>query len=238
MKQECQDKIDDYLLDRMPAAERLAFENELETDIGLKDQFLFTENLRHALKSRNEKLAAMKEWDGDYEWQYDSTSIQARIADSGYNYCPTTAMKKRQNIGRSIEKKFLYWFAGLTALFISVFFIIRNKSQVGNDKWDSITFPEENGVSHAGTEYSEIKSLIENKEFNEALALIDDEILFLEKLLNEDAVKDLRDKLLWLKFQALVGLNRKSDAKDILNMLRNKEGNYKIVADSIYNMIR
>ena len=62
MKKEFQDKIDDYLLGRISAADWLAFEQEAKCDSDIHEQLSFTKDVRLITKSRNEKLARMKEW--------------------------------------------------------------------------------------------------------------------------------------------------------------------------------
>lgn len=65
MKKEFQDKIDDYLLSRLSAADWLAFEQEANCDSDIHEQLSFTNDVRLITKSRNEKLARMKEWKED-----------------------------------------------------------------------------------------------------------------------------------------------------------------------------
>ena len=55
MKKEYQDRIDDYLLDRMNEEERRAFENDIENNMELREQMKFTEMVQGALKSKVEK---------------------------------------------------------------------------------------------------------------------------------------------------------------------------------------
>ena len=69
MKQEYQDRIDDYLLHRMSDKDKRAFEDELSHDEELREQLEFTKSVSSAIKSRNEKLAAMTKWRGDHHWK-------------------------------------------------------------------------------------------------------------------------------------------------------------------------
>ena len=55
MKKEYQDRIDDYLLDRMTEEERRAFENDIENNMELREQMKFTEMVQGALKNKVEK---------------------------------------------------------------------------------------------------------------------------------------------------------------------------------------
>lgn len=55
MKKTYQDKIDDYLLDRMTEDERQAFEEEIENNMELREQLKFTEMVQRALKNKDGK---------------------------------------------------------------------------------------------------------------------------------------------------------------------------------------
>lgn len=63
MKEEFQQKIDNYLMRRMSDEERMAFENEVDGNEELREQLSFTEEVLQVLKSRNNKLARMREWE-------------------------------------------------------------------------------------------------------------------------------------------------------------------------------
>ena len=49
MKEEYQDRIDNYLLGRMSEAERVSFERDLNLDDKLKEQYEFTKAMKNAL---------------------------------------------------------------------------------------------------------------------------------------------------------------------------------------------
>lgn len=230
MKFESQDKIDDYLMDRMPDDERMAFEKEVDGDKKIKEQLEFTMNLKQALKSRNEKLAAMERWKNDYIWKEDR-----RLATTSH---PT---------GRRI----IYWISGVAAVIVAGLFMIRNHNY-GDDS--SILLPSsgiDNNVFRAGSDNSDLKLLLSQKKYDEALALIEQKNQELKKdtlelirnsTIDKDQIeykllfyRDQSDELKWLKAQALIGLNRFNDAFPLLNELRNSEGLYKFAADSINN---
>lgn len=229
--------IDDYLLDRMPNVERLAFEKEVETDSELKEQLEFTKSLQQAMKSRSEKLALMKEWESAYEWQYDLDVAQTRAAGSGYESCSVPSTDDNRFEKKSSRIRILYWVTGMAAMFVAGFFIL-NKPNMGDDNWNNITFPTVNGGFRGSSDYSGIKLLMEQNDYKEALSLIDEEMKLLDKDSYQVSIKELRDELMWLKVQALVGLKRKKDAVSTLEKLRNSDGLYKNVADSIYLLIR
>ena len=56
MRKAYQDRIDDYLLDRMTKEERHAFEKEIENNDELQEQLEFTEKVQRAIKSKDEKM--------------------------------------------------------------------------------------------------------------------------------------------------------------------------------------
>lgn len=56
MRKAYQDRIDDYLLDRMTKEERHAFEKDIENNDELQEQLDFTENVQRAMKRKDEKM--------------------------------------------------------------------------------------------------------------------------------------------------------------------------------------
>ena len=63
MKIDFQEKIDDYVLGKMSAEDRDKFEKEVSRDIEKQEQLKLTQNVSTAIKSRNEKLVMMQEWE-------------------------------------------------------------------------------------------------------------------------------------------------------------------------------
>lgn len=63
MKIDYQEKIDDYVLGKMSAKDRDIFEKEVSLDKEMQEQLELTLNVRDAIKSRQEKLAMMQEWE-------------------------------------------------------------------------------------------------------------------------------------------------------------------------------
>ena len=90
MKEELQDRIDEYLLNRMSDEERLAFEKEVDSNKELQEQLSFTQNVQQAVKSRNDKLAKMGEWEKE---------------------------AKREDGHRS-GRQIYYWLSGIAALLV------------------------------------------------------------------------------------------------------------------------
>ena len=58
-----QEKIDNYLLDRMSEKERTAFEKEMEADQELKKQYMFTKVLKQEIDGRARLKEKMRKWD-------------------------------------------------------------------------------------------------------------------------------------------------------------------------------
>lgn len=231
MKQEYQDKIDSYLLSKMTKEESSAFETLLEQDAELKEQFHFTKSLKHAISSRNEKIKLIEDW----EMQY---------------------LKKKESATKKFPKilslKNAYWFSGIAAILIVGFFIFTNNDFVEESNGVIL---QNNIVVRSDANYDSIITELNNKEYSKALATIDYEekklkndemevdnsaqIIDEEELLYKKEVLRLRkEELLWLKIQALLGLNKTEEAIKAINVLRHSEGMYKIQADSLYNSIK
>lgn len=258
MKIDFQDRIDDYLLDRMSDEERNSFESDAAKDAELKEQLQFTETVQQATKSRNEKLAAMKEWKDDYVWEDErevaDSVVEYRSTGSGYNYCPAPSTNIIRSMPRSSGRKFLYWISGIAAVFAVGFFLIQNLYVV-NSPYEYKPTPRMNDMTlRAGSDNSEIELLLSQKKYGDALDLIEEKYLAVKedslvivqdetmdaerKEYDMQIVKDKQDELKWLKAHALLGLSQQETALRILDELRNEEGYYQMAADSLYNHIK
>lgn len=60
--EDIQDTIDNYLLGRISNAEVKEFEQEMASDNAVREQFLFTQMVKHELSDRNEKLRSVQQW--------------------------------------------------------------------------------------------------------------------------------------------------------------------------------
>ena len=258
MKIEFQDRIDDYLLDRMSDEERKSFESDAAEDAELEEQLKFTEIVIRATKSRNEKLAAMAEWKDDYAWE------DGRVAAS-----PASSA--------SPVRRIFYWVSGIAAVFVVGFFLIQNLSVGESNSLGNSQSPGVDGVAlRDGSDNSYIKLLLMQGNYKEALELIEEEYLAVKEdsleivhdlvsilcqsalAVKEDSleivhdgsidaeqkeydmqiVKDKQDELKWLKAHALLGLSQQETALRILDELRKEEGYYQMAADSLYNNIK
>ena len=258
MKIEFQDRIDDYLLDRLSDDERKSFESDAAENAELKEQLQFTETVQQATKSRNEKLAAMEEWKDDYVWEDErvaaASAAEYRPTGSGYDYCPAPTTESRRVGNSSPFKKIFYWASGIAAVFVVGFFLIQNL-YVANSPNEYMPSPRMNDMTiRAGSDNSEIELLLSQKKYDDALDLIEEKYLAVQddsldivqnesidaerKEYDMQIVKDKQDELKWLKAHALLGLSQQETALHILDELRNEEGYYQMAADSLYNHIK
>lgn len=225
MKQEYQDRIDDYLLHRMSDKDKRAFEDELSHNEELRKQLIFTKSVIKATKSRNEKLAAMMKWRDDHHWK------ERRVAAVPMN-------------------SLLYLVSGLAAVLVVGFFLIHNIGILYSPS-ENVQFSRINDVRlRAGSDYKDIEIMLAQQKYDEALKVIDlrlnalksdlsqskQDTLITQERLDYDlqVFKENTDDLTWLKVCALIGLNQKEEALTLLNNLRCEEGYYQNAADSLY----
>lgn len=222
MKIEFQDHIDDYLLDRMSDEDSKVFEQELKNDDELREQMEFTKDVQTATKSRNEKLAKMREWEDDYEWEDD----------------------------RRGKRQYLYWISGIAAIFIVGFFLIHNYMGGKEDMMFNPSSIEYSTMRGGGN-YENIEKLLVDKNYEDAMKQIEiEETKIAEQRTATDSIADEErraydrmliqekaDKLSWMKVYALLGADRRDDALQLLDELRHTEGEYKEKADSLYLII-
>ena len=57
MKKDFQDRIDEYILDRMSDEEKAQFEAEVSHDESKREQLEFTKDVKSAISSRADKMA-------------------------------------------------------------------------------------------------------------------------------------------------------------------------------------
>lgn len=255
MKIDFQDRIDDYLLDRMSEEERKSFESDVAADAELKEQLGFTETVLQATRSRNEKLAAMEEWKDDYVWENDeieaASATEYRATGSGYDSCPAPATEEPRSASRSSGRQFFYWLSGIAAMFVLGVFLIRNVD-MGSSSVDCMSPHSMNEMAfRAGSDNSEIELLLSQKKYEEALSLIEDKYLAVKedsltivqdstieterKEYDMQLVMDKQNDLKWLKVHALLGLTQQEAALRLLEELRKEKGYYQMAADSLYN---
>ena len=258
MKIEFQDRIDDYLLDRMSEEERKSFELDVAGNTELKEQLQFTETVQQAIKSRNEKLAAMEEWKDDYVWKEDrdvaASANEYRATGSGYDYRPAPTMESRRVGTSSPFKKILYWASGLAAVFVVGFFLIQNLYVVNSPNEYMSSSGMNDMTLRAGSDNSDIEQLLSQKKYEDALELIEEKYLSVQEdsldIVQDEtidaerkeydmlSVKYKQDELKWLKAHALLGMSQIEAALRVLDELRSEGGYYQMLADSMYNQLK
>lgn len=241
MKFELQDRIDDYLLNRMSDEERVAFEQEVANDKELKEQLEFTQDVQQAI-SRNEKLAAMKEWENDYVWKNEE------IPDDGIKGGEEASDEddngeEVNGDNRDKIRRIFYWVSGIAAVFVAGLMIFRTPSDI-----------DPNGMLREGDSYAYIDTLILHEQYQEALTRIEEEIqvnrndsieYVQNSLMSEEAldyklicIKERQDDLKWQTVLALLGMDRKDEALTLLNELRKEKGPYKKDAKALYKLVK
>ena len=230
MKFDYQEKIDDYLLNRLPDEERLAFEKEIGENAELREQLEYTRSIREAITSRSEMLAAMREWENDYQWENERAAVAHAV-----NEAP-----------RPAKKRLVYWISGVAAVLVVGLFLLLRPTNPNPDVILGDSF-------RGGRDYNVINDKLQQKDYEEALAYIEleadsikmdsIEIIKNQTIAKEELeyemilIKERQDELRWLKVLALIGLNRQEEVLSLLDELRNAECDYKQQADSLYNQI-
>lgn len=249
MKIEYQDQIDNYLLNRMSDEDRRTFEQEMKLDKELREQVEFTKNVQTALKSRNEKLIRMQEWQKEMDEEAERAyGYRATGSDRCYSPMPAMESQAKPNSSPRKKRRLIYWVAGIAAIFIAGLFVLPTITV-----YESAPVSEEYGVFRGGENYPEIKLLIEQKDYENAILSIEREEHSLEQtsLINRMDTTDRerqeydrmliemkQNELAWLKVHALLGLGKESEAVRLLELLRGTEGEYRQAADSLYNQLK
>lgn len=265
MKIEYQDRIEDYLFNRMADDERQSFEQDLEKDSELRDQYEFISMVKTALMLENIEND-VNEWTKAYE----EVAVEPEYEATGSGYeCNTIGPAPRTASAppRSSNRRFIYWISGIAALFIVGFFLFNNIF-VGVDadvafspdeaSSSGVAFsPRPQGVSTIRGNDVTTEILLAKADYQAALERIDSledematELMTLERekdsrgaeqdrlAYKQEELMMKQEELSWLKVQALLGLNRKEEAIALLDKIRNSESEYKEQADSLYNVLK
>ena len=88
MDEKFQDRIDNYLLNRMDDAEKMEFLREVEQDEEKKEQLEFTQDVKDSIRSREEKLLALKQFQRQYEQERKAAAYHATGTKQAACYCP------------------------------------------------------------------------------------------------------------------------------------------------------
>ena len=122
MDEKFQDRIDDYLLNRMDEAGKSAFLHEVEQDDEKKDQLEFTKQVRDAIRSREEKIRVLTRFQEDYDEERNvgvGRAVGAKVAECSRPDTTATPAPVRST------KKMWYWISGVAALVAIGFFATR-----------------------------------------------------------------------------------------------------------------
>lgn len=258
MDNKLQDRIDDYLLERMSEDDKILFEKELETNVELREQCNYTKLVKESVCEQALLDELMEQWDEEIE--QERTKERALVSACPDMSCdavePHFDVASKEAL--KPKRKIWYWVSGIAAVILVGLLVINpfyNEHAITLDG-DILS---ENTVRGNGDLY-EIQELIKNENYKDALALIeecekemqmseisdsccnvndsvDDEML--EQLEYERMQKKMRlDDLSWLKVYVYVGLNRNDDAKTLLEQIRKAPGVYREKADSLYNLMK
>ena len=122
MDEKFQDRIDDFLLNRMNEAERAEFLREVEQDADKKEQLEFTRNVKDSIRSREEKLQALNKFQRQYEQERRTAAYRAIGTERAACYCPAPEVAAKEPVR---SKKIWLWISGVAAVLVVGFFVIR-----------------------------------------------------------------------------------------------------------------
>ena len=118
-----QDRIDDYLLNRMNDAEKEAFLREVEQDEKKKKQLEFTKQVKGAICSREEKLRAMSEFQQHYRMKQRPAAMRQtgtnHVACFHRNVNETVTHPKRERRSK------WFWISGVAAVLVVGYFAVK-----------------------------------------------------------------------------------------------------------------
>lgn len=124
MDEKFQDRIDNYLLNRMDDAEKARFLREVEQDVEKKKLLEFTQNVKDSIRSREEKLRALLQFQRQYEEERRTVAFRATGTERAACYCPVPEMEERP---MQSKKKIGLWISGVVVVLVVVgFYAIRS----------------------------------------------------------------------------------------------------------------
>jgi len=238
-----QDKIDNYLLNRMSIEERHEFEQELEANAELKEQLEFSRLVQAAIKDRCNKLSQIAKWE-----QEEAEQLIELEDEQSNTIVPVKSWRK-----------YLYWSSGIAAVFVVGFFIFSTMKYSSNDvgSFGSPSDGDSYGNVYRGGSAidSYIIDYLEKGEYDLALMLIEreesevkDELSSLNDLrqglskedieYEKEIIEEELHRLQWLKAIALKGCNKREEALSVLDDLRKIKGEYRLKADSLYKELK
>lgn len=127
MDEKFQDRIDDYLFNRMNVDEKESFLHEIEQDAEKKEQLEFTRNVKASICSREEKLRALAQFQQQYEEKRNAYGMCA----AGISKACSSSAPKIEERNIQSKKKIWLWISGIAAVFVVGFFSIKFVSNYG-----------------------------------------------------------------------------------------------------------
>lgn len=123
MDEKFQDRIDNYLLNRMNDAEKTTFLREVEQDADKKEQLEFTQNVKDSIRSREEKLRALAQFQRQYEEERKVAALRPTGTERTACYCPAPKVAATEPV--QSKKKIWLWISGVAAVLVVGFFVIK-----------------------------------------------------------------------------------------------------------------
>ena len=247
MKIEYQDRIEKYLQNRMSDTDRLTFEQDLEKDVELREQYEFVCLVKTSLMLENIDKDVNK-WSKAYKEREEQERVAVRL--------------------RSLGRKILYWGTGIAAVLIVGVFVFKQYSILYSPSSTEIAkettyYPnysplnKDGNISFKERSQMDIESHIAEGDYSKALAQIEkDEAEIKQDLMRlerdiysrgesyentdekHDSLENKLSQLFYWKAKALIGLDRKDEAVILLDEIRHSESNYKKQADSLYKVLK
>lgn len=121
MKKDFQDRIDEYILDRMSDEEKAQFEAEVSHDESIREQLDFTRNVKGAISSREDKMAKLKMMQRMYDREHNQVAASMRATgtdDCQYSHAPQYIEKKKPS------KRIWWWTSGIAAVLVIGLFVV------------------------------------------------------------------------------------------------------------------
>jgi len=117
MKKDFQDRIDDYILNRMSVEENIQFEAEVNLDESKKEELEFTQNVKSAISSRQSKLTELIKMKMMYEKEQEQLLGQTACV------LPDSEIE-RGFINKKTAKRFWWWGVGIAASLLVGLFVV------------------------------------------------------------------------------------------------------------------
>ena len=123
MDEKFQDRIDNYLLNRMDDAEKTEFLREVEQDEKKKKQLEFTQKVMVSIRSREEKLQALSQFQRQYEEERKIAAYRATGTERAVRHCYAREVPATEPV--QSKKKIWLWISGIAAVLVVGFFAIK-----------------------------------------------------------------------------------------------------------------